>query len=78
MPVAVVMGGGAGSKIKEQKAWERVNAVIEYMTEKENILRERFIFQYGKAEDENVVNFRAASGDDSGPSAPPPPHPELR
>ena len=74
----VVMGGGAGSKIKEQKAWERVNAVIEYMTEKENILRERFIFQYGKAEDENVVNFRAASGDDSGPSAPPPPHPELR
>ncbi len=74
----VVMGGGAGGKKQEQKAWERVNAVIEYMTEKQNILRDRFIFQYGKGDDENLVVFRSASKDDSGPSAPPPPHPNLK
>lgn len=74
----VVMGGGAGSKKQEQKAWERVNAVIEFMTEKQNILRDRFIFQYGKGDDENVVMFRAAAKDETGPSAPPPPHPNLK
>jgi OOP family OmpA-OmpF porin len=74
----VVIGNGEGSKLNEQKAWERVNAAIEYMTEKENILRERFIFQYGHPGDENVVNFRSAEKDETGPSAPPPPHPERR
>ncbi len=74
----VVMGGGAGGKKQEQKAWERVNAVIEYMTEKQNILRDRFIFQYGKGDDENVVSFRSAEDGETGPSAPPPPHPNLK
>jgi hypothetical protein len=73
----VVMGGG-GDKKKEQRAWERVNAVIEYMTEKENIQRDRFIFQYGKGDDENLVNFRSAEKDETGPSTPPPPHPNLK
>ncbi len=73
----VVMGGGSGSKAKEQKAWERVNAVIEYMSEKQGILRDRFIFQYGVGTDENTVNYRAAEKDETGPSAPVPPHPEL-
>jgi OmpA-OmpF porin, OOP family len=74
----VVMGGGAGGKKEEQKAWEKVNAVIEFMTEKQNILRDRFIFQYDKGDDQNVVNFRAADPDETGPSAPPPPHPNLK
>lgn len=74
----VVVVGGGGDKKKEQKAWERVNAVIEYMTEKQNILRDRFIFQYGKGDDENVVMFRSAEEGESGPSAPPPPHPNLK
>ncbi len=73
----VVMGGG-GDKKKEQRSWERVNACIEYMTEKQNVLRERFIFQYGKGDDENIVNYRSAAPDESGPSAPPPPHPNLK
>ncbi len=74
----VVVIGGGGDKKKEQRSWERVNACIEYMTEKQNILREMFIFQYGKGDDENVVTFRSAEPDETGPSAPPPPHPNLR
>lgn len=74
----VVVVGGGGDKKKEQRSWERVNAVIEYMTEKQNILRERFIFQYGKGDDENVVNFRGAAADETGPSVTPPPHPNLK
>ena len=74
----VVVIGGGGDKKKEQHSWERVNAVIEYMTEKQNILRERFIFQYGKGDDENVVSYRSAEDNETGPNAPPPPHPELK
>jgi hypothetical protein len=74
----VLMGGGAGGKKQEQKAWEKCNAVMEYLTEKQNILRDRFIVQYDKGDDENVVNYRAADPDETGPSAPPPPHPNLK
>ena len=74
----VVVRSGGTDKHKEQKAWERVNAVIEYMSEKNNILRDRFIFQYDKGDDETTVNFHAAAPDETGPSVAPPPHPELR
>ncbi|MBC7553393.1 MAG: hypothetical protein H7257_05395 [Taibaiella sp.] len=74
----VLMGGGAGGKKQEQQAWERVNAVIEYMTEKQNISRDRFIFQYDKGDNVNMVMFRSAEKDETGPSAPPPPHPNLK
>lgn len=74
----VVMGGGSKGKKEEQKAWERVNAIIGYMTDKQNILRDRFIFQYDKGDDVNVVVFRAAEEGETGPSAPPPPHPNLK
>ncbi len=42
----VVTGNGGGSKLEQQRSWDRVNAVIEYMSEKNNIDRNRFIFQY--------------------------------
>ena len=74
----VVVIGGGGDKKKEQHSWERVNAVIEFMTEKQNILRDRFIFQYGKGDDENVVTYRSAEVDETGPNAVPPPHPNLK
>ena len=74
----VVMGGGSGGKKQEQKAWERVNAVISYMTDKQNILRKRFIFKYDQGDDENVVVYRGADKDENGPSDPPPPHPNLK
>ena len=74
----VILGGGSGSKIKEQHSWEHVNAVIEYMSEKHNISRDRFIFKYGEAGDENIVTYRSANVDESGSSNVPPPHPEIK
>lgn len=74
----VIMGGGSGSKVKEQHSWEHVNAVIEYMSEKNNISRDRFIFKYGEAGDENMVTFRPANSDEGGNSNVPPPHPNLK
>ncbi len=78
---AVILGGGSGSKIKEQHSWEHVNAVIEYMGEKNNIARQRFIFKYGEAGDENIVTYRSANEEESKSGAndnPPPPHPEIK
>ncbi len=74
----VILGGGSGSKAKEQRSWEHVNAVIEYMSDKHQIARERFIFKYGEVGDENIVTFRSANTDESGPSNQPPPHPEIK
>jgi hypothetical protein len=74
----VIVGGGSGSKIKEQHSWEHVNAIIEHMSEKNNISRERFIFKYGEAGDENIVTYRVANADESGSSNVPPPHPDIK
>ena len=76
----VIVGGGSGSKLKEQHSWEHVNAVIEYMSEKNNVSRDRFIFKYGEAGDENIVTYRPANADEAGTSQGivPPPHPELK
>jgi OmpA-OmpF porin, OOP family len=73
----VVVGAGSGSKLREERSWEHVNAVIEYMSEKQGISSDRFIFQYGKEGDDNVVSFHGANADETGPSRIPPPHPEL-
>jgi len=75
---AVIIGGGSGSKTKEQHSWEHVNAIIEYMSEKNNISRERFIFKYGEAGDENIVTYRSANADESGTGNVPPPHPDIK
>jgi len=74
----VILGGGAGSKTTEQHAWEHVNTVIEFMSETHNISRDRFIFKYGEAGDADIVTYRPANGDESGPSNVPPPHPEIK
>jgi hypothetical protein len=74
----VIMGGGSGSKVKEQHSWLHVNAVIEYMSEKNSISRDRFIFKYGEEGDENIVTYRSANVDETGPSTVAPPHPEIK
>lgn len=74
----VVMGNGGGSKLAQQRSWDRVNAVIEYMSEKSNIDRNRFIFQYEGNASENAVNYRSANPGEEGPSNVAPPHPDLR
>jgi len=75
---AVIIGNGNSSKIEQQRSWDRVNSIINYMVEKQGIDRERFIFQYGKTGDSNSADYRAAGTGDEGPSNLPPPHPNLR
>lgn len=74
----VVIGNGNGSKIQQQRSWDRVNAIIEYMSEKNGVDRGRFIFQYGQSGDANTVMIRAAATDEEGPTNVPPPFPNLK
>ena len=74
----VVMGNAGSSKVQQQRAWDRVNNVIEYMTETQNVSRDRFIFQYsGSTGDVNSVTYRSANEGEEGPSSVAPPHPHL-
>jgi len=74
----VVTGNAGNSKLQQQRSWDRVNAVIEYMSETQQISRDRFIFQYtGAAGDVNSVMYRSAMAGEEGPSNLPPPHPQL-
>lgn len=76
---AVIIGNGSGSKVEQQRSWDRVNSVINYMVDKQGIDRDRFIFQYGQGGgDANSVNYRAAGTGEEGPSNTPPPFPNLR
>lgn len=75
---AVIVGSGNASKVQQQRSWDRVNAVIEYMSEKHGIDRNRFIFQYGAAGDANTVMYRSANTGEEGPANVAPPFPNLR
>ena len=76
--VVAVMGYGVSSKAAQQLSWDRVNAVINYLTEKEGITSGRFIFRYGQeGGDENTVDLKDATGEE-GPNTVPAPHPNLR
>lgn len=74
----VVIGNGNGSKVQQQRSWDRVNGIIEYMSEKNGVDRGRFIFQYGQAGNANTVMIRAAAPDEEGPGNVPPPFPNLK
>lgn len=74
----VITGAGNGSKIQQQRSWDRVNAIIEYMSEKHGIDRNKFIFQYGQAGDANGVMYRSAMPGEEGPTNVAPPFPNLR
>jgi outer membrane protein OmpA-like peptidoglycan-associated protein len=75
----VVIGYCASSKSEQQRSWDRVNAVINYLVEKEGISGDRLIFQYGQeGGDCNTVDLRAAAAGEEGPNNVPAPHPNLR
>lgn len=66
------------SKSSQQLSWDRVNAVINYLVEKQGISSDRLIFKYGESGgDCNTVDLRSAEGDE-GPNTVPAPHPNLR
>lgn len=67
------------SKSSQQLSWDRVNAVINYLVEKQGINSDRLIFKYGETGgDCNTVDLRAAETGDEGPNTVPAPHPNLR
>ncbi|HVS95009.1 MAG TPA: OmpA family protein [Puia sp.] len=73
-----VIGYGESSKAAQQLSWDRVNAVINYLVEKEGISLDRFIFRYGQSNgDESTVDLRDGTGEE-GPNTVPAPHPNLR
>jgi outer membrane protein OmpA-like peptidoglycan-associated protein len=75
----VVTGYCASSKSEQQRSWDRVNSIINYMVEKEGISADRFYFNYGQeGGDCNTVDLRAANPDEQGQTSVPAPHPNLR
>ncbi|MCU7548381.1 OmpA family protein [Chitinophagaceae bacterium LB-8] len=75
----VVVGYCASTKSEQQRSWDRVNAVINHLVEKEGISGDRLIFQYGmEGGDCNTVDLRAAASGEQGPNNVPAPHPNLR
>lgn len=75
----VVIGYCSSDKREQQLSWDHVNAVINYMVDKEGISAHRFIFNYGQeGGDCNTVDLRAAAEGEEGPNMVEPPHPNLR
>ncbi|HVG40266.1 MAG TPA: OmpA family protein [Chitinophagaceae bacterium] len=75
----VVTGYCQSNKQEQQRSWDRVNAVINHLVEKEGISADRFIFQSGQeGGDCNTVDLRAAQQGEEGPNTVPAPHPNLR
>jgi outer membrane protein OmpA-like peptidoglycan-associated protein len=75
----VVVGYCNSTKQEQQLSWDRVNAVINYLVEKEGISGDRFIFQYGQeGGDCGTVDMRGAAAGEEGPNTVPAPHPNLR
>ena len=65
----VVIGYCASSKSEQQLSWDRVNAVINYLVEKEGISADRFIFKYGQeGGDCNTVDMSDATQGEEGPN----------
>jgi outer membrane protein OmpA-like peptidoglycan-associated protein len=73
-----VSGYGESTKAEQQLSWDRVNAVIKYLVEKEGISEDRFIFKYAQGQgDSNTVDLKDGTGEE-GPNTVAPPHPNLR
>jgi len=75
----VVIGYCASNKIEQQRSWDRVNAIVTYLIEKEGVSGDRLIFKYAEeGGDCNTVDIRPANEGEEGPNTVPAPHPNLR
>ncbi len=72
----VILGNGDKNKYEIQRSWDRVNKIINYLTDK-GISRDRFIFQYSGSGDPSTVSIRAAGPNESGISNEKAPFPHL-
>lgn len=71
-----IVGYGASNKRAQQLSWDRVNAVKNYLIEKQGISEGRIIFTYGYDGDANTVDLQPTT--ETGPSTVPAPHPNLQ
>lgn len=71
-----IIGYGASSKAAQQLSWERVNAVMKYLVEKQGIAESRLVFNYGQEGDVNTVDLQGTT--EEGPNTVPAPHPNLK
>lgn len=71
-----VIGYGAASKAAQQMSWDRVNAVINYLVEKQGIAESRLLFVYSQEGDSKSVDLQGTT--EEGPSYVPAPHPNLK
>lgn len=74
----VVIGYCSSNKKEQQLSWDHVNAIINYLVDKEGISKDRLIFNYAQeGGDCNTVDLRAAAEGETGPNRVDPPHPNL-
>jgi OmpA-OmpF porin, OOP family len=71
-----VIGYGTSSKAAQQMSWERVNAVIHYLVEKQGVSENRLLFVFGQEGDANTIDLQGTT--EEGPNTVPAPHPNLR
>ena len=71
-----VTGHGASDKRAQQLSWDRTNAVIRYLVEKQGISENRFIFHYGVEGDPNTVDLEGT--EEEGPNTAPAPNPQYQ
>lgn len=71
-----VSGHGAVNKAAQQISWDRVNAVIQFLVEKQGIADNRIIFEYGVEGDANTIDLMPTT--ENGPNSVPAPHPNLQ
>jgi len=71
-----VTGHGASDKRAQQLSWDRVNAVITYLVERQGLSQDRFIFTYGEEGDSATVDLMGTT--EEGPNTVPAPHPNLK
>lgn len=75
--VKVIGHPKASSKSEQQKSYDRVEAIIKYLVEKQSIAESRFIFAYdGGDGDSNTIDLQATT--EEGPNSVPAPHPNLK
>jgi outer membrane protein OmpA-like peptidoglycan-associated protein len=74
-----ITGYAEASKASQQLSWDRVNAIMTYLTEKQGIAADRLINKYGQADgDVNTIDFSATGEVVDAPNTVPAPHPNLR
>lgn len=73
----IVIGYCNSSKLTQQRSWDRVNVVINYMVEKQGVAMNRFIFKYAEpGGDCDAIDFMGTK--ENGPNSVPAPHPNLK